>query len=143
MLVMPVLRCLAFRVRKPAQRIHLACGFARALIDIHKCGIVHGDIKPHNLYVDDDSEAKIGDFGSAVDMLNGPTDFQGTPTFTVNGRGENGPSRQADFEALCLSVLWWKAPWWSRNDVPPWSTVLADEPARAAWTIYRDTIRSE
>ena len=36
-----------------------------ALQMLHANGIVHGDIKPHNIFIDDDSSWVLGDFGSA------------------------------------------------------------------------------
>lgn len=38
---------------------------SKALHTIHQKGIIHGDIKPENLFLGDNNEVKIGDFGCA------------------------------------------------------------------------------
>ncbi|KAK7243869.1 hypothetical protein RIF29_38682 [Crotalaria pallida] len=50
------------------QRIHIALGIARGLVYLHEeccTQIIHCDIKPQNILLDDDYNARISDFGLA------------------------------------------------------------------------------
>eukprot|EP01105_Mastigella_eilhardi_P027843 TRINITY_DN882_c0_g1_i1.p1 TRINITY_DN882_c0_g1~~TRINITY_DN882_c0_g1_i1.p1 ORF type:complete len:546 (+),score=131.70 TRINITY_DN882_c0_g1_i1:1200-2837(+) len=44
-------------------RNQLCVGAARGMLYLHKQGVLHGDLKPDNLFVDRHYDAKIGDFG--------------------------------------------------------------------------------
>ncbi|KAK1434722.1 hypothetical protein QVD17_00472 [Tagetes erecta] len=44
-------------------RIRIAAELCSALIFLHSCGIVHGDLKPANLLLDKNMVAKLSDFG--------------------------------------------------------------------------------
>ena len=47
------------------QALDLACQIARALAFAHELGIVHRDVKPHNVLLDGNGTAKVTDFGIA------------------------------------------------------------------------------
>ena len=49
----------------PAQAQAIARGAGDALAHLHAQGLVHGDFYAHNLLVDDDAHALLGDFGAA------------------------------------------------------------------------------
>jgi predicted Ser/Thr protein kinase len=60
----------------PVERaLELAIGVARGLAFAHKSGFVHRDVKPQNVLVDGNGEAKVTDFGIArsLDMQPGVT----------------------------------------------------------------------
>lgn len=62
----------------------IAAHIANGLVYCHEKGICHSDIKPSNImYSPDESQYKIGDFGSSFpsDRTTGSTSIKGTPAF--------------------------------------------------------------
>src|ERR1041385_2303089 len=57
------------RVRAPPapsrQVLEIALDLARGLAAAHRCGVLHGDVKPANAILSDDGRAKLVDFGLA------------------------------------------------------------------------------
>jgi serine/threonine protein kinase len=69
----------------PRQAAGLIAHVARALDAVHRRGIIHQDIKPRNILIDENSQPKLIDFGlarirHAWDSAGEP--FGGTPAFT-------------------------------------------------------------
>ncbi|KZP18202.1 kinase-like protein [Athelia psychrophila] len=50
----------------PDMRLILAKEIARGVDVLHGNGVIHGDLKPENIFVSDDGHAKIADFGVSV-----------------------------------------------------------------------------
>lgn len=50
---------------EPSEAIDIGIKICEALDEIHKAGVVHRDISPDNLFVDENGNVKIIDFGSA------------------------------------------------------------------------------
>lgn len=48
-----------------AKAVEIARGVARALVHAHSAGILHCDIKPGNVLLDQGAEARLGDFGQS------------------------------------------------------------------------------
>jgi predicted ATPase/anti-anti-sigma regulatory factor/tRNA A-37 threonylcarbamoyl transferase component Bud32 len=58
---------LGSRKLSPKEVLQLAISMARALESVHQSGVIHMDIKPHNIIVDMEKlEAQLTDFGSAT-----------------------------------------------------------------------------
>jgi serine/threonine-protein kinase len=75
--------------------LELACQTARALAFAHEIGIVHRDVKPHNVLVDPGGNAKVTDFGIARSV---DADDTLTETGTVLGTGHYISPEQANGE---------------------------------------------
>lgn len=80
---------------KPREAAGLLAPVARALGLVHRRGIIHQDIKPRNILVDDEDRPKLIDFGMARlrhGWDGGDEPFGGTPAFTSpeQARGDVG-----------------------------------------------------
>ncbi|XP_043248805.1 serine/threonine-protein kinase mos [Colletes gigas] len=79
-----------------------------ALQFCHNAGIVHADVKPKNILMSADGQAKLTDFGSSVLIAepNEPSEFHGTPGYVAPEvlKG-NKPTPAADIYSLGI-VAW-------------------------------------
>jgi tetratricopeptide (TPR) repeat protein len=84
--------------RPLAEGLALVRDVARALGHAHACGVVHRDVKPENLLVDDTGWVRVADFGLAaglgLDRLTRTGELLGTPSF-MPPEQFSGDKRQA------------------------------------------------
>jgi serine/threonine protein kinase len=96
---------------KDTEALRILTQCAEALAYAHDQGIVHGDLKPGNVFITQDGSVRLFDFGSAPDLAEGATEpmeahrFAATPPYaspeTLEGRGVD--ERDEVFSLGCLA----------------------------------------
>lgn len=91
------------RTIKPKKTVEIIIQVLQALKDIHKDGIIHRDIKPHNVMITTDNVVKLMDFG----IVKASVDQDLTKTGNVIGTIEYmSPEQIKDFKALPQSEIY-------------------------------------
>ncbi len=84
------------------QLVEAGARIAEAVAHLHQCGILHGDLKPDNVMVDEQGQPRLIDLGMARRLADPPpTGFAGTLGFAAPEilRGEHG-GRECDVYSL-------------------------------------------
>jgi len=81
-----------------AESLLLIAGCCDGLQAIHEAGLVHRDIKPHNIFLDSKGRPKLGDFGLARQA-------QGADRMTMTGVGMGTPAYMAPEQAQGLADI--------------------------------------
>ncbi|HEX5191119.1 MAG TPA: serine/threonine-protein kinase, partial [Streptosporangiaceae bacterium] len=140
----------------PRQTAEIGCQLLSALRAAHALGIVHRDVKPGNVLIDDDGRAVLADFGIAR-TLDSPTVTRsgvivGSPAYTApeRARGERG-GPASDLWALgaTLYAAVEGRPPYQRDGA--WATLNAvvtedpDPPGRAGplWPVLRGLLAAD
>ena len=96
----------------------LGVQIADALSYAHRCGVIHRDVKPSNIFIGEDGTAKLGDFGLANSVGDGGTRRYMAPELLDGGKATESsdqyalgvtlrelvPDAAADFAAICAKA---------------------------------------
>ena len=88
-----------------------AADLARALAQAQRAGIIHGDIKPGNIFITQDEKIKLGDFGIArlATQVSGSGRMKGTPAYLapeqILGASQDQRSDQFSFGIVFYQML--------------------------------------
>jgi len=80
---------------------HLGVQIAEALSYAHRCGVIHRDVKPSNIFIGENGMAKLGDFGLANSTGDGGTRRYMAPELLNGGKA----TESSDQYALGVTLL--------------------------------------
>jgi serine/threonine protein kinase len=111
-----------------------AADLARALVVAHRAGIIHGDIKPGNIFVTPEEKVKLGDFGIArlASQGSGAERVKGTPAYLapeqILGASQDQRSDQFSFGIVFYQLLTGARPFDGHSVGAVCSSILYAEP---------------
>ena len=118
--------------------VQRACAWAadlgRALAVAHRTGIIHGDIKPGNIFVTLEEKVKLGDFGIArlATQASGSERVKGTPAYLapeqILGASQDQRSDQFSFGIVFYELLTGERPFDGNSVGAVCSEILYAEP---------------
>jgi len=86
-----------------------AADLARALAMAHRAGIIHGDIKPGNIFVTPENKVKLGDFGIAhlANQISPSGNVMGTPAYLAPEQIQSAPQDQRS-DQFSLGIVFYQ-----------------------------------
>ena len=96
---------IAARFRAPAHALALGWKIAAALAEVHRRGVVHGDLNPHSVIVLDDGDVRLTDFrcASLLRVDSAATSMRGSLRYMApeqSGRMQRPVDKRADLYSL-------------------------------------------
>jgi serine/threonine protein kinase/tetratricopeptide (TPR) repeat protein len=92
----------------PATAIHLASEICQGLVEAHRLGVIHRDLKPQNIMIDREGNPRIMDFGIARSLrgrgITGPGVMIGTPEYMSPEQVE-GKEADARSDIYSLGIM--------------------------------------
>jgi len=90
----------------PARACAWAADLAVALAVAHRAGILHGDVKPGNIFVTPENKVKLGDFGIAryASQVSGSGLLMGTPAYLAPEQIQGQP-QDARSDQFALGIV--------------------------------------
>jgi len=85
--------------------VRIVCDVLSGLEAIHERGLVHGDVKPGNVLIDDTCRAVLIDLGVAADLRSGRGVGGGTPPYMAPEVARGSVDHRADLYAVGLMLV--------------------------------------
>lgn len=112
---------------------YFMCQVLNGLKYIHENGIIHRDLKPSNILVDEHMQAKIADFGLAVEVVKvnnvSPMDIFGTIQFLAPEVVEkHGVEQKTDIWAIgvtAFNLMYGRYPFAGRDKKAIYASIVA------------------
>jgi eukaryotic-like serine/threonine-protein kinase len=132
--------------------IRYALSITRGLIAAHRLGVIHGDLKPENVFITRDERVKIVDFGIASLEISGDTQNAGTtdaptsvtPALFIGATAYSSPEQlrglavDARSDIFSLGVLLYEmsagvVPFRGNSSVEVLEAILKEDPIPLRW----------
>jgi serine/threonine protein kinase/Tfp pilus assembly protein PilF len=114
--------------RSPREIARVFAAAARGIAAAHRMGLVHRDIKPDNLVVDDDGRVRVIDFGLAV--ASGDGALAGTPAYLAPEKRSDARSDQYAFMVSLHEAVTGERPG-ERELRPAWLRAIVERGLRS------------
>ncbi|KAG7377621.1 hypothetical protein PHYBOEH_000754 [Phytophthora boehmeriae] len=87
-------------------KLNILLGIAYGMAQLHECNVTHGDLKPQNVLITENFQAKIADFGLATFRAKAATT---TSSHMLSGSSDDG-DEDVDFEGIAGGTAAYMAP---------------------------------
>ncbi|MBW9113922.1 AAA family ATPase [Rhizobium cauense] len=90
------------------RKLELACLIAGALRQVHETGLIHGDVRPENCFLETSGKVALTGFGRAGRTINSVRSSFGTPAYMSpeeTGRTNRHPDQRSDLYSLGVTLF--------------------------------------